>query len=206
MVNLEVPQREKAIRVLRSKGIVRAVELRNAGVVPSTLSRLEREGLLTRLDRGLYQLANAKIETHHTLAEAAAAVSDGIVCLTSALAYHELTDQLPRYVWLAVPYTKRTPQLSNVPLRIVRMGDHFLHRQVETHVIERVPVRVFGVAKTVADCFRISRLVGRDIAIEALRRALRERRATPSELAEEARAGRAWTAMRPYLEALTSSA
>ncbi|MBC7793792.1 MAG: type IV toxin-antitoxin system AbiEi family antitoxin domain-containing protein [Clostridia bacterium] len=203
---LDQTQSDTAIRVLKDRGIVRAAELRDAGVAATTLSRLERLGKLVRLERGLYQLANVRLDTHHSLAEVAAAVDGSVVCLVSALALHGLTDRLPRRVWLAVSYAKRRPTSVSLSLRIVRMSDRLLERSVQTRLIERVPVRVFSPAKTVADCFRLMRLVGRNTAIEGLREALQQRRASPAELAEEARACRIWTVMRPYLEALTASA
>jgi predicted transcriptional regulator of viral defense system len=167
---------------------------------------LEHRGYIRRLERGVYQLTNATIETHHSLAEVATIANSSVVCLVSALTVHGLTDQLPRHVWIAIGYGDRKPKVTSVPLRVVRMSERLLHRHVEVHAIEKVSVKVFSVAKTVADCFRMMRIVGSNTAIEGLREALRQRKATPAALAEEAKAGRVWSVMRPYLEALTSSA
>lgn len=206
MVEHDISQRDKVRQVLRARGIVRARELRRAGVTGTTLSRLERRGDIMRLERGVYQLTNAPLEEHHSLAEVAAIASAAVVCLVSALTVHELTDQLPRHVWIAVGYSSRTPKVASVPLRVVRMHERLLHRSVEVHTIEKVSVKVFSAAKTVADCFRMMRLVGRNTAIEGLREALRQRKATPAALAEEAKAGRVWSVMRPYLEAMIADA
>ena len=115
--------------------------------------KLEREGSVTRLGRGLYQLADAAPEVNHSLAEAAKRVPKGVICLVSALAFHGITDQMPRRVWIAISPKDWKPQIDYPPLRIVRFADKFLGDGVETHDIEGVRVPIFGVAKTIADAF-----------------------------------------------------
>ena len=199
------PQRQIARDLLEAHGIVRLAELRSVGVTAATVSRMERDGEVIRLARGLYQLPDAPLETGHSLAEAAKRLPKGIVCLVSALAFHGLTDQLPKKVWLAIGKKDWAPRSDGMPIRVVRFTESLLAESVETHMIESVPVKVFGVAKTVADCFRHRSKVGLSVAIEGLQEALRQRKATPAEIAHQAEHGGVSTVIRPYLEALTAN-
>lgn len=199
-------QRQLAQALLRERGILRLIELREAGVTAATMSRMERVGEVIRLSRGVYQLPDADLDPHHSLAEAAKWVPRGVVCLVSALAFHGLTDQLPPKVWMAIRPKDWAPQRNGAPIRIVRFTDSLLKQGYETHVIEGVAVKVFGAAKTVADCFRHRGKVGLPVAIEGLQQALRQRKATPAEIARQAEKGGVSTVIRPYLEALTANA
>ena len=198
-------QREAARALLREGGILRLAELRAAGVTPATVGRMERNGEVVRLARGLYQLPDAPLDAHHSLAEAAKRLPRGVVCLVSALAFHRLTDQLPRKVWMAIGRKDWAPKPDGMPIRAVRFADSLLSESVETHVIEGVPVKVFAVAKTVADCFRHRGKIGQPVAIEGLQEALRQRKATPAEIARQAERGGVSSVIRPYLEALTAN-
>ena len=200
-----VSQRQIARDFLEVHGIVRLAELRSVGVTAATVSRMERDGEVIRLARGLYQISDAPLETDHSLAEAAKRLPKGIVCLVSALALHGLTDQLPKKVWLAIGKKDWAPRSDGMPIRVVRFTESLLAESVETHMIESVPVKVFGVAKTVADCFRHRNKIGLSVAIEGLQEALRQRKATPAEIAHQAEHGGVSTVIRPYLEALTAN-
>lgn len=200
-----ISQREIAQALLTARGIARLVELRDAGVTAATMSRMERNGEVLRLARGLYQLSDAPLDTNHSLAEAAKRIPKGVVCLVSALAFHGLTDQLPKQVWLAIGQKNWAPKPDSTPIRIVRFTERLLNESVETHVIEGVPVKVFGIVKTIADCFRYRNKIGLSVAIEGLQEALRQRKATPGEIASQAEHGGVTTVIRPYLEALTAN-
>lgn len=128
----------------------------------------------------------------------------GVVCLVSALAFHGITDRMPRRVWIAIGSKDWKPQVDYPPLRIIRFAVKFLRDGIETHEIEGVPVPIFGVAKTIADTFRHRHSVGIDVGIQALREALRQRRVTPSEISQHAIRGGVWSTLRPYLEAITA--
>jgi predicted transcriptional regulator of viral defense system len=198
-------QRELAHTLLNKQGIMRLLELREAGVTAATMSRMERAGEVVRLSRGVYQLPDANLDPHHSLAEAAKRVPRGIVCLVSALAFHGLTDQLPPKVWMAIGASHWAPQRAGAGIRIVRFTEELLRDSIETHVIEGVSVNVFGVARTVADCFRHRGKVGLSVALEGLQQALRQRKATPAEIARQAERRGVSTVVRPYLEALTAN-
>ncbi len=197
-------QRDLAREMLRDRGIVRLSEFKTAGITAATIGRMRDGGEVIRLARGLYQLPDAPLDANHSLAEAAKRVPKGVVCLTSALAFHELTDQLPRSVWLAVGKNDWSPK-DEPALRVVRFTDNLLTEDVETTSIEGVPVKVFGIAKTIADCFRHRRSVGQSVALEGLQEALRQRKATTAQIARSAASGGVSTIVRPYLEALTAN-
>ena len=176
-------QRNRAVELLRKHGIIRLSEFKDAQITAATISRLVENGEVLRISRGLYQLRDAPIEAHHSLAEAAKRVPKGIVCLISALVYHELTDQLPRAVWMAIGAKDWALKEDRLPIRIVRFTNALLSDDVITVYIENVPVKIFGVTKTIADCFRHRRTVGQAIALEGLQEALRQRKASPAEIA-----------------------
>jgi len=200
-----VSQRRIAQTVLKARGIARLAELRAEGVTAATMSRMERNGEVLRLARGLYQLPDVPLDVHHSLAEAAKRLPKGVVCLVSALAFHDLTDQLPRHVWMAIGQKDWAPKADGVSIRLVRFTDRLLADGVEFHTVEGVSVKVFGIAKTIADCFRYRNKIGLSVAIEGLQEALRQRKATPDEIAKQAERGAVATVIRPYLEALTAN-
>lgn len=196
-------QREQLRAIMAGKSIVRAQELRNAGIAGSTIQRALEDGDLVRIGRGLYQDPQSDVETEQTLAEVATRIPKGVIAMLSALAYHGLTDQMPRKTWVAIGTSDWSPVSDYPPVRIVRFTDKYLHQGVEQQRISGVDVPIFSIPKTLADIFRNGRLVDRSVAVEGLRAALDQRKATPAQIAEAARAGGAWRVMRPYLEALT---
>ncbi len=198
-------QRDLARQLLQRQGIVRLSEFKTAGITAATISRMLRDDEVVRLARGLYQLPDAEIDANHSLAEAAKRVPKGVICLVSALAFHGITDQLPHAVWMAIGMRDWAPKVKEPPIRIVRFTDAFLTDDVITDRIEGVPVKIFGVAKTIADCFRHRRTVGQSVALEGLQEALRQRKSTPAEIARLAERGGVSTVIRPYLEALTTN-
>ncbi|MFN9737183.1 MAG: type IV toxin-antitoxin system AbiEi family antitoxin domain-containing protein [Pseudomonadota bacterium] len=191
---------------LRTQGMARLSELIAAGATGATVSRLERDGLIVRLTRGLYQLADAPLDANQSLAEAAKLVPKGVVCLTSALAFHGLTDQIPARIWMAIGTKDWRPRASYPPMRFARFDFARLKSDVETHRIDGVAVPVFGIARTIADLFRYRKTVGLNIALEGLREALRQKKVKPAEIARQATKAEVWRYVEPYLAALTSDA
>jgi predicted transcriptional regulator of viral defense system len=183
--------------------MVRLSEFRSAGITAATISRLDHAGEIHRLARGLYQLPDAELDANHTLAEATKLVPKGVICLTSALAFHELIDKIPPKVWLAIGPKDWRPTIQHPPLRFARFPLPQLRKGIETHDIEGIPVRIFGVAKTLADVFRYRNTVGVSLAIEGLRTALREYKTSPAEIARYATDGGIWKVMEPYVTTLT---
>lgn len=199
------PQRNKALSLLQRRGMVRLSEFLSQGITAATVSRLERDGAVVRLARGLYQREDAPVDANHTLAEASKLVPKGVICLASALAFHELTDQLPAKVWMAIGSKDWHPRFQYPPVRFARFPEMQLSRDVELHRIDGVQVPIFGVAKTITDLFRYRRTVGIHLAIEGLREALRKRKITPAEIAKRAAEASVWKTVEPYLTALTSN-
>ncbi|MEP0546993.1 MAG: type IV toxin-antitoxin system AbiEi family antitoxin domain-containing protein [Rhodothermales bacterium] len=193
---------DRLLDLARERGVLRPKDLAPLGIPRQTLARLHRRGVFDRVGRGLYVLADADVTEHHTLAEAARRVPRGVVCLLSALRFHDLTTQDPFDVWLAIENKARRPEPDTVPLRIVYVsGDAFTHG-VETHEVEGIEVRVYGPAKTVADCFKYRSRVGLDVAIEALRDYRRSEGFDADALWQAAKVCRVSTVIRPYLEAI----
>ena len=147
-------------------------------------------------------LENAEANELNSIAEACKRIPRGVICLLSALRFHELTTQSPFQVWVAIDVHARAPRTSDLHIRIVRFSGSSLGSYVQERNVEGVTVRVYSPAKTVADCFKFRKKVGMDVAIEALRDCLRQRKATPSEIWEAAKICRVTSIIRPYLEAL----
>ncbi len=205
MFNLEQTQQERLRAIITAHPLVRAHELRSQGITAATISRAEASGLIGRVSRGLYQSLTSDLDINQSLAEVSKQIPKGVICLVSALAYHGLSDQMPRKVWVAIPAGAWAPKTSYPPVKIVRFKPPYIDDGVDHHIIAGVRVPIYSVSKTLADAFRNSRLVSRAVAIESLKSALREKKATPSEIFEAARFGGALKAMQPYLEALTSN-
>ncbi|MCY4586268.1 MAG: type IV toxin-antitoxin system AbiEi family antitoxin domain-containing protein [Bryobacterales bacterium] len=188
---------------LGAKSFFRSREAAELGVDSRRLRRLLDDGAVERVARGLYRFAGAEPTEHYTLAAVCARVPDAIVCLLSALNVHGLGTQLPPEVWIAIPHKARTPRLRGLPVKVVRFSGAALRYGVGAAAFEGVPARVTSPARTVVDCFRFRRLVGKDAAIEALRDALRERRASPGEIWRAAEVCRARSLVGPALEVLS---
>ena len=200
----QTTQRDRTIELLRHNGIMRLTDLRSHGIHAPTLSRMVEEGEIARRGRGLYELADAEITLSHSLAEIAVRVPKGIICLISALAYHEITLQSPKSIWIAIGEKDRKPRINHLAVRVLHFGDAAFRSGVQTVRIDGVSVKIFSPAKTVVDCFRYRRIVGLDVALEALRLALRSRKATPDEIVRFAKALRIWSVLRPYLESVVA--
>jgi len=173
------------------------------GIGPEHLRRLVAAGIVEHFSRGLYRLTDAEPTAHYTLAAVAARVPLSVVCLLSALQVHEITTQLPHRVWIGIPHKARPPRLPEIAIQLVRFTGASWTYGVEETRFEGVPARITNPARTVVDCFRFRRLVGHDVAQEALRDALRERLSTPAQIWRTAEMCRARSLVGPYLEALT---
>jgi predicted transcriptional regulator of viral defense system len=192
------------IEMARRGGVLSTREVAGDGMHTQLLTRMVRDGTIERISRGYYRLIGAPVTEHHTLAVVAKAAPHGVICLLSALSFHNIGTQLPSVVWVALDRRIRPPDLTYPPLRVVRFGGGALTEGVETHEIEGQAVQVYCVAKTVADCFKYRNKVGIDVALEALREGWRERRFRMDDIDRFARICRVQRVMRPYLEALVA--
>ncbi len=194
--------RESLEELLAGQGAVRSKDLAALGISRSHLTQMLRSGKIVRVARGLYVSTDASAVTeHHSLVEASKLVPSGVICLLSALRFHELSTQNPAQVWLATG-SRWQPTVPGTSVRILRFSGQALSAGIERHVIEGVQVRIYNPAKTVADCFKFRNKIGLDVALEALRDCWRQRKATMDELWEYAKVCRVANVMRPYLESL----
>ncbi|OZA10538.1 MAG: transcriptional regulator [Rhodobacterales bacterium 17-64-5] len=198
-------QRARMIDLMEANAPARSRELAAIGVAPTAISRAVAEGAVVRIGRGLYQLPDSEPDLHSALIEIAKRAPKAVICLTSALSFHQLTDQLPRKIWIAVGAKDWAPKIDYPQIRVVRFREPYLSNELEVHNIHGVDVRVYSITKSIADAFRNPKLVDRSVAIEAMKSALNDRKATPGQLAAAAQQNGAWNQMRPYLEALTSN-
>ncbi len=196
--------RDRLLRVARRRGALSAREAAELGIHSQQLSRLVAEGRLQRINRGQYRSPDYPITEHYSLAVTAKALPNAVICLVSALSFHGIGTQLPADVWVAIDRRARQPRLSYPRLRVMRFGGAALTAGVEEHRIEGQLVKVYSVAKTLADVFKYRNKVGLDVALEALREAWRARRFTMDDLSRYARICRVHRVMGPYLELLVA--
>lgn len=202
MVGTETSKLNQLLTYAKGVGVIRTRDLRAQGIPTVYLKRLCDRGLIIRSGRGIYIPADAAITESHSLVEACQRVPKGVVCLLSALRFHGMTTENPYEVWMAIPPRARRPTVDYPPIRFFRFSGATLDDEVQEHVIEGLPVRVYSPARTVADCFRYRNKIGLDVALQALRDCWQNRLATRRDLWHCARKGKVETVMRPYLEAV----
>ena len=194
--------RDKILKLARRRQGVTAREIAAAGLHRQVLTRLVEAHQLERVVRGVYRIPDQPFTEHHGLALVSSSIPHGVICLLSALQFHQLGTQLPSEVWIAIDRRARRPALKYPPLRVLRFSGAALSKGIETHRIEGQTVRVYNITKTLADCFKYRHKIGIDVVLEALREAWRSRRFTMEELDRYAAICRVQRVMRPYLEAL----
>ena len=194
--------RNRVLALARRGAVVRTRDATAVGVHTQVLTRLVRAGTLERVGPGRYRLANADVTEQHDLVLAASAVPSGVVCLLSALRFHNIGTQLPHQVWIAVTRATRVPRLKRPPLRTVRVSPSMFNQGIERHRLEGHAVRVYSLARTVADCFRFRNTIGLDVALEALKETWCSGRLNLDELDRVAKRLRVNRVMQPYLETI----
>jgi predicted transcriptional regulator of viral defense system len=173
-----------------------------AGIPRHAVYDLWHRGHLTRVGRGLFAPKHLNLGPNETLAEAAKLIPNGVICLLSALAFHGLTTQNPREIWMAISEKAWKPRAESLPLHIVRFSGGAYIEGIEEHRVGHSLIRIYGLAKTVADCFEYRNKIGLDVALEALHDYWHQRRGSVDELLHYARICRVANVMRPYLESL----
>lgn len=195
---------EKARKAFgKHAGTMSTGEAMAAGIHPRTLYAMRDAGELEPLARGVYRLTDLPPLREPDLATVAKRVPQGVVCLISALAYHELTTQIPHEVHLALPRSARTPALEYPPLHVFRFSEEAFAAGIETHKMDGLSIRIYGPEKTLADCFKFRNKIGLDVALEALKTYSKRRRPQFQQVLEFARVCRVERVIRPYLEAST---
>jgi predicted transcriptional regulator of viral defense system len=196
---------QSVLEIFRQNGgVLRTGQALTQGIHPAALYSLVESGELMRLARGLYRLADAQEFSNPDLAVVAAKAPDAVVCLISALSFHGITTQVPRAVYLAVPRGRYAGlRLRTPPVKIYRFDAASFDQGIENHRIDGVTVRIYGVARTLVDCFKYRNKLGQDIAIEALRFARERKRISNREILHFARLLRQVRVIGPYLESVT---
>lgn len=192
---------QRVLELARQKGLLRASDLAAIDAPRIALTRLTSAGLLDKVGRGLYRLPSHSGSEHEGLAAVATRVPQAVFCLLTALQLHELTTQLPRQIWIAMPRGSHAPRIDYPPIKMVQMTGDVYSDGIESVEYDGVGLRVYSVAKTVADCFKHRNKIGLDVALEALKEVRSKRRATADDLWRYAKLCRVANVMRPYLEA-----
>ena len=193
---------QRILSLARQKGLLRASDLDAIEAPRVVLTRMTSAGLLERVSRGLYRLPISAGSEYEGLATVAAKVPQAVFCLLTALQFHELTTQLPRQVWIAMPRGSHVPRLDYPPIKMVQMTGAVYTAGIEEHLRDGVTLRVYSAAKTVADCFKHRNKIGLEVALEALKDARAKRMASADDLWRYAKVCRVANVMRPYLEAI----
>ncbi len=193
---------QRVLGLAREKGLPRASDLDTIEAPRVALTRMTAAGLLERIGRGLYRLPDAQVSEFESLQTVATKVPQAVFCLLTALQFHELTTQLPRQLWIAMPRGSHVPRIDYPPIKMVQMTGDVYSEGIETVVRDGVKLRVYSVAKTVADCFKHRNRIGLDVALEALKDVRARRKATADDLWRYAKICRVANVMRPYLESI----
>jgi predicted transcriptional regulator of viral defense system len=193
---------DRLLQLAQQKGLLRPGDLVALGIPRVYLTRLTAGGKLTKTGRGLYRLAEASLSENESLAIVAARAPQAVFCLLTALQFHGLTTQLPRQVWIALPQGSHAPKMDYPPVKLIQYTGDAFTQGIETHRIDQVDIRVYSIAKTVADCFKHRNKIGLDVALEALKDARSQKKASSDDLWRYAKICRVANVMRPYLEAI----
>lgn len=201
---MELTQSERILRLARHQRLLSAADVRARGWSPQLLINLEQRGKLQRVTRGLYSLPDSQLSEHQSLVEVCRRIPKAVVCLLSALQFHEIGTQLPFEVWIALPEATQTPAIDHPPLRIARLRGGAYSQGIETIVEHGSAIRVYSMAKTITDCFKFRHKVGLDVALEALKDAWRQGKLDINQVTHFARINRVEKVMQPYLETVVA--
>jgi predicted transcriptional regulator of viral defense system len=195
-------QTQTVLALARQKGMLRSSDLKGAGLARVILTRLTATGQLEKVGRGLYRLPQTQASEFESLITVAIKVPQAVFCLLTALQFHGLTTQLPRQIWIAMPRGSHTPTIDYPPVKMVQFTGAAYAEGVEVVERDQVKLKVYGVAKTIADCFKQRNKIGIDVALEALKDARAQKKVSANYLWHFAKVCRVANVMRPYLEAL----
>jgi predicted transcriptional regulator of viral defense system len=187
---------------LASGGILRTTEALALGVHPRTLYALRDDGTLEQLSRGVFRLVGGRPLSQPDLVSVALRCPDAVICLVSALAFHEATEEIPHVVHIALPRTRKAPRMSYPPIQAYRFSDEAYSLGVKTVAVDDIPLKVYDLPKTVVDCFRFRNTIGIDIAVSALQTAVRDKGVRPSDILQYARPLRMTKVLLPYLQSV----
>lgn len=194
---------DKAIETFRNhSGLLRTQQAIDEGIAPRTLYQMHEIGAILRESRGLYRLAETKPGAYFDLVQIALRIPKGVICLISSLSFHGLTTQIPQQVYIALPINSEKPRIEYPPIRIFWLSQKGYSASIEEHELDGILVRIYGIEKTIADCFKFRNRIGLDVALEALRDYVEHRSLDIEALLYYANLNRVENILRPYLEML----
>ena len=192
-----------ALDIFREKGgWLKTKQALNLGISPRALYALRDSGKIIQENRGLYRIANLELSSHKDLIQVSLQVPKGVICLISALDFYGITTQIPHFVYLAMPANTEKPRINYPPLRIFKMSPKIYQAGIQEEMVADIPLRIYSLEKTIADSFKFRKKIGLDVALEALRQSIHEKRCDVDTLMQFARLNRVETLITPYLEAL----
>jgi len=188
---------------IQQGGLLKITDAQTLGVSKRYLYKLKAQGVIEQAAKGLFSQKDwtGSVE-HSSIIEATMQVRESTVSLLSALSVHSITTQLPHEVWLTVPRGTWRPKVEYPPVHYTVVNDQQYSYGRQTHQIGASSFHIYSVARTVADCFKFRSKVGLDVAIEALREALRSKKTTIDEITEAAKVCRVLRVMKPYMESV----
>ncbi len=198
--NITATDKAKTI-ILKQGGIIRTQEAIRQGIHPRTLYQLRDSGELEQLSRGVYKLRDGKPLEHPDLVTVAIRVPKGVICLVSALSFHEMTTQVPHAVSVALEKGAEQPRIDFPPVTVFRFSSECFPAGIETHMLDGIPVRIYSPEKTLADCFKFRNTIGMDVVLESLKLFQQRKQKDLNALMDHAEACRVTSVIRPYLEA-----
>jgi predicted transcriptional regulator of viral defense system len=194
---------DKIIGYFKSHGgVARFSSIRKAGFHPDIIRMTENDGKIEKIGKGLYRLVGDNIGSHPDYLIASLQTSKGVICLVSALYFHGATNEIPRFVDIAIPTGSRANKIKYPPVKFYRFSQNTWMAGVEKHEIEGHSVKIYGLAKTVADCFKFRSRIGLNVAREALKVAITEKKVKPKDIMEYAKMCRVDRIIKPILEAM----
>lgn len=196
-------QSQRVLELVAQKGLLRPSDLDQIKIPRIVLTRMAASGQLEKISRGLYRLPGSQNSEHESLLTVATTTPQAVLCLLSALQLHEITTQLPRQIWIAMPRGSHTPTLTYPPIKMIQYSGTAYTEGIESMELDSVKVSVYSLEKTVADCFKHRNKIGLDVALEALKEARSKKNFDMNKLWHFAKICRVANLMRPYLEALT---
>ncbi len=195
-------QRGKVKALLRQSSMISSSEFSMEGIDTKTLTRMVEDGEIQRIARGLYTSVDYVPGTFYSLIEVSKLVGNGVICLLSALSFHEIGTQNPSEVWLAIPRRARMPQVKDYPIRVFRFSGEAYSNGIEQITVDGAAVNMYSIPKTIADCFKYRNKIGLDVAIEALKDMIQNNRASIGDIIHFAKICRVFEVMRPYMESI----
>ncbi|MBN1552685.1 type IV toxin-antitoxin system AbiEi family antitoxin domain-containing protein [bacterium] len=196
-------KQEIILELIKKYGVLRPKDLDKHGIPRRYLSLMRHKGLLVRSSRGLYELPDADVSENYTLSLVSKRIPRGVGCLLTALRFHNLTTEQPNEIWMAVERSMNPNfRMDDLPVRIVRMSGVSFSEGIENHYVDGIPIRIYSIPKTIADCFKFRNRIGLDVALEVLKECRQEKRCTNEEIWYFAKICRVARIMRPYLEAI----